>query len=128
MPLLRDALRANDFGGLEFGPAAKAILKGEAEVELIIPPKRERRTRGKGMAGGANPIGDPLFEALRDRRRELAREAQVPPYVIFHDSVLREMALVKPSSHTQLSNISGVGTRKLEAYGDAFLQVIREAA
>ncbi|MDB5674667.1 MAG: recQ, partial [Sphingomonas bacterium] len=126
--LLRDALRANAHGGLEFGPGARPILKENVPVSLILPPVRERRRRGKGTAGGANPIGDPLFEALRDRRRELAKEAQVPPYVIFHDSVLREMALMKPSSRSQLSNISGVGTRKLEAYGDAFLQVIREAA
>jgi len=126
--LLRDALRANAHGGLEFGPGARPILKENEPVSLIVPPVRERRRRGKGTAGGANPIGDPLFEALRDRRRELAKEAQVPPYVIFHDSVLREMALMKPSSRSQLSNISGVGTRKLEAYGDAFLQVIREAA
>ncbi|MEO5494478.1 MAG: DNA helicase RecQ [Sphingomonas sp.] len=123
--LLKDALRANDFGGLEFGPAAKALLKGEAELSLIVPPKRERRRRG-ATGGGANPIGDPLFEALRDKRRELAKEGKVPPYVIFHDSVLREMAAMKPDSLMQLGTISGVGERKLEAYGDAFLEVIRE--
>ena len=124
--LLRDALRTNDHGGLEFGPGARGILKGEAELALVLPPKRERR-RGRGSGGGApNPIGDPLFEALRERRRELAKEAQVPPYVIFHDSVLREMAAAKPASLTQMSSISGVGARKLDAYGDAFLQVIRE--
>ncbi|WP_293990485.1 DNA helicase RecQ [Sphingomonas sp.] len=123
--LLKDALRANDFGGLEFGPAAKALLKGEAELSLIVPPKRVRRRRG---TGGANPIGDPLFEALREKRRELAKESSVPPYVIFHDSVLRDMAAMKPDSLSALGTISGVGERKLEAYGDAFLQVIREAA
>jgi len=123
--LLRDALRANDFGGLEFGPNAKAILKGEAEVALILPPKRERRRRG-GTA--PNPIGDPLFEALRAKRRELAQEGQVPPYVIFHDSVLREMATTRPANLAAMARISGVGARKLEAYGDAFLNVIREAA
>ena len=121
--LLKDALRANDHGGLEFGPGARGILKGEADLALVLPPKRERR-RGRG--GAPNPIGDPLFDALRERRRELAKDAQVPPYVIFHDSVLREMAAVKPASLTQMSSISGVGARKLEAYGEAFLQVIRE--
>ncbi len=125
--LLKDALRANDFGGLEFGPAAKALLKGEAELSLIVPPRRERRRRG-GAAGGANPIGDPLFEALRDKRRELAVAAKVPPYVIFHDSVLRDMAATKPDNLSALGTISGVGERKLAAYGDAFLAVIREAA
>jgi ATP-dependent DNA helicase RecQ len=123
--LLRDALRANDFGGLEFGPEARAILKGEAEVSLIVAPKRERRRRGAAVA---NPSGDPLFEALRTRRRELAQEAQVPPYVIFHDSVLRDMASLKPTSRAALAHITGIGARKLEAYGDAFLAVIREAA
>ena len=125
--LLKDALRANPHGGLEFGPGAKALLKGEAELSLIAPPKRERRRRGNA-AGGANPVGDPLFEALRDKRRELAQEGKVPPYVIFHDSVLRDMAAMKPGSLSALGTISGVGERKLEAYGDAFLQVIREAA
>jgi ATP-dependent DNA helicase RecQ len=55
-------------------------------------------------------------------------EAGLPPYVIFHDSVLRDMALSRPDNLSQLGQISGVGARKLEAYGDAFLQVIREAA
>ncbi|WCM26445.1 DNA helicase RecQ [Sphingomonas sp. QA11] len=125
--LLRDALRANDFGGLEFGPEARAILKGESGMALILPPKRERRRRGGG-SGAANPTGDPLFEALRAKRRELAQEAQVPPYVIFHDSVLREMATMKPATLGAMGRITGVGTRKLEAYGDAFLTVIRDGA
>lgn len=125
--LLRDALRANAHGGLEFGPAAKPILKGEETLSLVLPPKRERRRKGKAGAA-SNPVGDPLFEALRARRRELAMEAQVPPYVIFHDSVLRDMASDRPDSIAALGRISGIGSRKLEAYGDAFLQVIREAA
>jgi ATP-dependent DNA helicase RecQ len=125
--LLRDALRTNAHGGLEFGPEAKAILKGGATVEFILPPKRERKRRG-GKAGGDNPIGNPLFEALRAKRREIAQETGLPPYVIFHDSVLRDMALLKPGSISAMGNISGVGARKLDAYGDAFLQVIREAA
>ena len=52
----------------------------------------------------------------------------MPPYVIFHDSVLREMAATRPATRGALGEISGVGARKLDAYGDAFLQVIREAA
>ncbi|MBV8238111.1 MAG: DNA helicase RecQ [Sphingomonas sp.] len=120
---LRDALRANPHGGLEFGPAARAILKGEEPVALVLPPKRERRRKGEAAA---NPVGDPLFEALRAKRRDLAREAQVPPYVIFHDSVLREMAASRPTSIAQMAGIAGVGQRKLDAYGEAFLRVIHE--
>lgn len=122
----RDALRANPHGGLEFGPAAKAILKGEVDVTLVLPPKRERRRTGRGGATEANPVGDPLFDALRERRRALAKDGGVPPYVIFHDSVLREMASVRPGTLDALSRISGVGARKLDAYGEAFLSTIRE--
>ena len=70
---------------------------------------------------------DPLFEALRARRRDLAKEIDVPPYVIFHDSTLREMAALRPDTLTALGRISGVGARKLEAYGMAFLETIRNA-
>jgi ATP-dependent DNA helicase RecQ len=124
--LLRDALRTNEHGGLEFGPGARAILKGETSVQLIVPPKRVPRRRGAPAAAG-NPADDPLFDALRERRRTLAKEAGVPPYVIFHDSVLRDMAAHRPGSRAELAVLSGIGARKLDAYGDAFLQVIRDA-
>lgn len=125
--LLRDALRANEHGGLEFGPGARGLLKGEAQLSLVVPPKRERKRRRGGSSNDANPIGDPLFEALRARRRELAIEAGVPPYVIFHDATLREMAAARPANLAALGRLSGVGERKLAAYGDAFLQVIEKA-
>jgi ATP-dependent DNA helicase RecQ len=120
--LARDALRADDFGGLSFGPAAKPILKGEERLDVVLPPKRlRRRDREAGPA-------DPLFDALRDCRRELARDQGVPPYVIFHDATLREMAAQRPSTRAALGQVSGVGARKLEAYGDAFLAVLKTFA
>ena len=76
---------------------AKAILKGEAEVDADRPAEA-RAAAARRAARGANPVGDPLFEALRAKRRELAQEAQVPPYVIFHDSVLRDMAATRPAT------------------------------
>jgi ATP-dependent DNA helicase RecQ len=121
--LLRDALRTNPHGGLEFGPEARGILKGEVPVELVVPPKRARRRRARDAA---NPVGDPLFEALRACRRDLAMEAGVPPYVVFHDATLREMAETRPKSLAELGQITGVGARKLDAYGDAFLRVLAE--
>ncbi|WP_426259848.1 DNA helicase RecQ [Sphingomonas sp. DC1100-1] len=124
--LLRDALRTNAHGGLEFGPGARPILKEGARVMLVLPPKRVRgKKRDAGIA--INPADNPLFEALRTCRRDLAKEAGVPPYVIFHDSVLREMAAQRPTSRSALMHLSGIGARKLEAYGDAFLEVIRAA-
>ena len=62
---------------------------------------------------------------VRERRRELAKEAGVPPYVIFHDSTLRDMAAQRPATRAALGVLSGIGARKLDAYGDAFLEVIR---
>ncbi|MDZ7588833.1 MAG: DNA helicase RecQ [Parasphingorhabdus sp.] len=121
--LMRDALQSGEHGGLMFGPAARAILKGEADVALILPPKREKRGRRNAAP---NPVGDSLFEALRAKRRELAEEAGVPPYVIFHDSVLRAMAETRPATRAALARISGIGARKLDTYGDAFLRVIKD--
>ena len=119
--LARDALRADDHGGLSFGPAARPILKGEEPLSIVLPPRREKRRERDRVEGPA----DPLFEALRARRRDLAREQSVPPYVIFHDATLREMASLRPRDARALAGISGVGQRKLEAYGAAFLEVSR---
>ncbi|MHA3841834.1 DNA helicase RecQ [Sphingomonas aestuarii] len=124
---VRDALRANAHGGLEFGPGARLILKGQEAVSLVVPPKRERRRKGSTRGGGeANPVGNPLFEALRAKRREIAAETGLPPYVIFHDSTLRDMAMARPESLSALGQVPGVGAKKLEAYGDDFLRVIRD--
>ncbi|MBX9728349.1 MAG: HRDC domain-containing protein, partial [Sphingopyxis sp.] len=124
--LAHDALAETEHGGLMLGPAARAILKGETGVELVAPAPRGRRRKDVRQGGGGiNPVGDPLFDALRATRRELAVEAGVPPYVIFHDSVLRDMAGFKPATRAALAELPGVGQRKLEAWGDAFLEVIR---
>ncbi|MET0372589.1 MAG: DNA helicase RecQ [Sphingobium sp.] len=123
--LVRDALETNEHGGLMLGPNARPILRGEEEVRVVLPPRRERRNRTARTGGSDNPVGDPLFDALRGCRRELAKEAGVPPYVIFHDSTLREMAERKPSSLHELGTVSGVGQKKLDAWGDAFLAAIR---
>jgi ATP-dependent DNA helicase RecQ len=122
----RGTLVATEHGGLRLGGDAKAILRGEQRVDIVQPPvtKKERRRRDQAP----NPVGDPLFEALRDLRRELAAEAQLPPYVIFHDATLREMAATRPATRDELAQVNGVGGRKLEAYGDAFLAVIRRHA
>ena len=121
--LLKDALRTNEHGGLIFGPEAKNYLKGDIPLGLVMPPVRERKAR---RGGAVNPLGDPLFDALRTARRDIAMEAGVPPYVIFHDATLREMALVRPNNKSALSKISGIGARKLDEYGDAFLAVIKQ--
>lgn len=123
--LVKDALQTNEHGGLELGPNARPILRGEEKLSLVLAPRKERRRRNARSGSADNPVGDPLFDALRACRRELAQEAGVPPYVIFHDSTLREMAQQRPASLAELGHVSGVGQRKLDAYGDAFLAAIR---
>lgn len=119
--LLRGALDATEHGGLMLGAEARPILRGEEQVALVLPPKRKRHTK-RGQE--TNPQNDPLFDALRACRRDLAKEASVPPYVIFHDSTLREMAQVRPINLAALGRLSGVGARKLESWGQAFLETI----
>ncbi len=118
--IARDALRADAYGGLSFGPAAKPILKGAENLTIAVPPARTRGRRKRGPDGPA----DPLFEALRARRRELAAEAGVPPYVVFHDSTLREIAAARPSSLAELARVQGVGEAKLTRYGEAMLAAV----
>jgi ATP-dependent DNA helicase RecQ len=120
--LARDALRADEYGGLSFGPGAKPILKGEQKLVIAVPPKRVRRTRRS-----ADYPHDPLFEALREWRRERAKEQSVPPYVIFHDSTLREVAARKPASLSALSEIEGIGDTKLERHGESLLSALARA-
>jgi ATP-dependent DNA helicase RecQ len=122
----RGMLAATEHGGLMLGPEARPVLKGEAGVSIAEPPVRQRRQRRTRTGVAPNPIGNPLFEALRAKRKELAAEHGLPAYVIFHDSVLREMAATRPASLSALGRLTGVGQRKLDAYGEPFLRVIRE--
>ena len=119
----RGDLVATEHGGLALGGSARAILRGERTVEIVVPPKR---SRGRRADATPNRIGDPLFEALRALRKEVAEKAQVPPYVVFHDSTLREMTSARPETLAQLGRLPGIGAKKLEAYGEQFLRAIRE--
>src|SRR3954447_1383088 len=102
---------------------ARAILKGEQQLAIAVPPPRKRTGRQR-----FDGPPDPLFDALREARRKLAAEAGVPPYVIFHDSTLREIAARKPSDLNQLSTVQGVGAVKLERYGETMLEALAARA
>ena len=117
----RGTLVATQHGGLALGGNARAVLKGEETVEIVIPPASRKR---RGAV--ANPVGDPLFDALRELRRKLAQDGGVPPYVIFHDATLREIAAARPASPAELARVPGVGAKKLEAYGADLLDAVRQ--
>ena len=125
---VRGSLVQTEHGGLALAGDARDILTGEAAVVMAKPPERQRGRSGRGRGGGStpNPVGDPLFDALRNLRRDLAAEAGVPPYVVFHDAALRAMATDRPVNLAEMSQIPGVGAKKLEAYGEPFLKAIAE--
>lgn len=117
-------------GALRLTEAARPVLRGEQPVLL-------RRDEAGGEKAGKARRSAPaimdseetrVFEALRALRRRLAEEQGVPPYVIFHDGVLTQMAQQRPQTEQELAAISGVGERKLARYGEAFLEVLREFA
>jgi ATP-dependent DNA helicase RecQ len=118
------------FGGLKLTETARPVLRGEQSVWLrrdAAPVKRhatktERGARRSQPFTGANE--DPLWQALKAKRLELAREQGVPPYVIFHDSTLLEILKHRPGNLEELGQISGVGQAKLARYGEAFLRVV----
>jgi ATP-dependent DNA helicase RecQ len=121
------------YGGLKLTEAARPVLRGEQSVWLrrdAEPAKRktskvERGSRLREAFAGANE--DPLWQALKAKRLELAREQGVPPYVIFHDSTLLEILKRRPGNLDELGQISGIGQAKLTRYGDAFLRVVEGA-
>ena len=83
----------------------------------------------RSEAQSAVPEADrELFQLLRQKRTEIARLQNVPPYVIFHDKTLIELAAARPASRTQMAEVPGVGEAKLDRYGPAFLSVIAEHA
>ncbi|GAB1232878.1 DNA helicase RecQ [Ferrigenium sp. UT4] len=122
------------YGGLKLTEAARPVLRGEQEVWLRRDAAPARRTGSKAERGsrlreafaGANE--DPLWQALKAKRMELAREQGVPPYVIFHDSTLLEILHRKPQTLDAMGEIGGIGQAKRAKYGEAFLQVVEDAA
>ena len=117
------------FGGLRLTDASRAVLTGAQTVTLRKElPSRKQRERDGGSRTGV-PVQSQdlhLFRALRDLRARLAREQNVPAYVIFHDSTLRNIAERRPESMSELAQVGGIGGAKLERYGSDVLDVIRE--
>ena len=127
-------------GGLQWGPEAevRAVLRGERSVELPLPPPRQERRRSgsssrSGGAGGSSAAAewgeaDPdLVAALKAWRTEQARQQAVPPYVVFHDRTLLELAARRPGSLAELAEVGGIGAAKLERYGEGLLELLQGA-
>jgi ATP-dependent DNA helicase RecQ len=115
------------FGALGLSPAARPVLKGEIQVVLGLPrdvAKVEEKSRRKSGAGeGAHRA---LFEELRGLRKQIADTAEVPPFVVFSDATLVEMAKSRPRDERELLSVTGVGEHKLRKYGAQFLAAIED--
>ncbi|MBY5982181.1 DNA helicase RecQ [Ferrimonas balearica] len=111
---------------LTLNPAARAVLKGERSLELAEPRLALKKPSSRRSRALPSQYDRKLFAKLKALRKELADEAGVPPYVVFNDATLAEMAAQLPGSRWEMLAINGVGERKLERYGDAFLTLIAE--
>ena len=107
-------------------PAGAALLKGDGACTLYrqAEPARDRPSRRRG-ARAVDGVDSTLFDALRRVRLELARARGVPPYVIFHDTTLRELAERKPATLADLHGIYGIGAKKAADFGEVFVRAIQ---
>ncbi|MCT0226434.1 DNA helicase RecQ [Synechococcus sp. CS-1328] len=125
-------------GGLRWGAenAVRPVLRGETPLELPLPPPRKERRRSSGRSSSAGAAAstdwgeaDPqLAAALKSWRTDQARQQGVPPYVVFHDRTLLELAARRPSSLAELGSVGGIGAAKLERYGAALLELLDSCA
>src|SRR5262249_11304273 len=115
------------YGALRLTAESRTVLKGERPMTLRAW-REAKRSRRRAAAAAADPSSDSqaLFERLRAWRVEAARRHGVPAYVIFHDATLREVARARPLSLDALRGISGVGAKKLEAYGADIISLVEE--
>ncbi|MGM0563288.1 MAG: DNA helicase RecQ [Pseudomonadota bacterium] len=115
------------WGSLQLTERARPVLRGEERLHLRRDPERERSAPlRQRMANRWQHAGDQrLFEALRELRRELSREQDIAAYRVFNDATLTEMVETRPSNLTEMARINGVGEKKLDTFGSAFLEVIR---
>ena len=120
---------AEGHGSLRLTPSAKPVLQGQQTLLLRKDsPKLRQRSGGTSPAAAEVPETDqPLFQALRRLRAQLAKEQNVPAYVIFHDATLRNIAQQRPTDLRALARVGGVGGSKLDRYGPALIDVVREA-
>ena len=119
--------------GFHLAPESRPVLRGEKQVFFRKDPKRIKTPRKKkksppAAAADLSPKEQLIFERLRDLRLETARKLDIPSYLVFHDRTLKEMAQTAPKTIEALLSVSGVGQKKAEQYGAAFIEAIAKEA
>ena len=117
-------------GALRLTEASRPILRGETPLQLrrLRGPAKREKTRRQRSERFVNPDQQALWQALRDKRQQLATEQGIPAYMIFHDSTLAEMLNQHPRALSEMAQINGIGQHKLAAYGGTFLKVLLQHA
>ena len=122
------AATADDYRTLYLTEQSLPVLRGETPVHIalprVLPPKGRKGRARRAEREPARRVDGPLFEALRVLRRKLADEQQVPPYVVFSDASLGQMAAERPITDAAFLQITGVGQHKLRRYGPSFMRLI----
>jgi ATP-dependent DNA helicase RecQ len=143
--LLRRCVTAGwvDFAGGErplavLTGAGREVMKGNRPARLLLPPKRRAkparggaaRSDGRAVAGAGDdaldPLGAEVFEALRRHRMSVAKAGAIPAYMVASDRTLRDVAMLRPRTADELMQAHGIGSAKLERYGEGLLRVVRE--
>ncbi|MEI8211779.1 MAG: DNA helicase RecQ [Planctomycetota bacterium] len=119
-------LDGTEYPILKLNANSREILFGEAQPRLIRTASKVKERRNANASEAEAHSDSGLFEKLRSLRRRLAQEQNVPPFVVFADSVLLEMSATRPSTLEQMLTVSGIGKRKLNSYGAIFLEMITE--
>lgn len=117
-------------GSLRLTSASRAVLNGSQTVPLRLQPERKKisaRTAAvrKDRFAPLDPVAQALWARLRAWRSEVARQHGVPAYVVLHDATLAELVRLRPQTESGLSQITGIGARKLESYGEELLEILR---
>ncbi len=115
-------IRDNDYGSLKLSPLASDVLFNNKKVFGLIKEQESKKRKLKSIA---LEYDQKLFELLRVKRKQIADQKGIPPFVIFADSSLIQMATDFPQTENELLKISGVGVKKLESYGSTFLSIIK---
>lgn len=113
---------------LHLTEAARPVLRGESRLQLAVPRLNigieQKKSKGRKAEQEEQGYDTALFRELRKLRKEIAEEEALPPYIVFNDATLMEMARAKPASPRELLQINGVGQRKLERFGARFMELL----